>query len=300
MYTLRKNPIRSKRIPPWHPAVFAIDRIIPGIERISGKKTNRKVIRVLALPRSGHHAVISWIIYQHGEKYCFLNNPVVEENPFLTAREVGSDLAGEGRLSGVDMAILRARRKDLMIYNREGFPLERGAAIGWAEAPNRHIGKSGNRTTVLILRDAFNFLASVMRWSRGTRHQPDRRAIANLVEQWKDHAREYLGETTFLREKVKINYNLWFSEEDYRKQLAEEIGFRFKPGGTKGVPKVGPVVWGDTFDGMRFDGRAQEMKVMERWKHFEEDPFYRELFLDSEVAELSEKIFGHIPGTENL
>jgi len=287
-------------MPSGHPVIFAINNIMPGIERITGRETNGEAIRVLALPRSGHHAVISWLVHQHGGRYCCLNNAGIEGNPFLTAREVGSNLAAAGKLSVLNMARLRACRKGLLIYNCEGCPVEKAASAGGEENPDRYIGKSGRQTTVLILRDAFNLFASLLRWSRGTRHQPDRTTITDLIERWKGYAREYLGETAFLREKVTVNYNMWFSDEDYRKRLAGEMGFRFKPGGTEAVPKVGPVVWGDTFDGMRFDGRAHEMKVTERWKHFAEDPFYRGLFLDREVAELSEKIFGRIPGTENL
>jgi hypothetical protein len=51
---------------------------------------------------------------------------------------------------------------------------------------------------------------------------------------------------------------------------------------------------------MEFEGRANEMKVLERWHHFADDRDFRQLFYDRELLELSEKIFGGIPGTECL
>jgi hypothetical protein len=245
--------------------------------------------------------VINWIIHLNSGRYCFLNNPRPAGNPFLTSRAVGSDLVGKGpRLSAFVMARLRACRKRLLIYNCEGYPISNMAGGGGGWMPERDIGTSGSRETVLVLRDAFNLFASLLRWSRGTRHQPDSARVQDLVEIWKEYAREYLGETDCVRAKTRINYNLWATDGKYRERLAESLGFEFTCGGTGSVPKIGPVVWGDTFDGIELDGRAEEMKITERWKFYAADPFYRSLFNDSELVGLSEKIFGKIPGTDKL
>jgi len=42
------------------------------------------------------------------------------------------------------------------------------------------------------------------------------------------------------------------------------------------------------------------MDVGSRWKYFADDPSYRKLFDNQELLEYSERIFGHIPGTESL
>jgi hypothetical protein len=39
--------------------------------------------------------------------------------------------------------------------------------------------------------------------------------------------------------------------------------------------------------------------VYERWRHYAADPTYRALF-DDEAMELSERVFGRIPGVEGL
>ena len=40
--------------------------------------------------------------------------------------------------------------------------------------------------------------------------------------------------------------------------------------------------------------------MLERWKEYEGDPFYRALFGDEELVELSRQVFGEIEGTERL
>jgi hypothetical protein len=42
------------------------------------------------------------------------------------------------------------------------------------------------------------------------------------------------------------------------------------------------------------------MRVLERFARYESDPTFRSVFEDAELIGLSERIFGHIPGTEDL
>jgi hypothetical protein len=40
------------------------------------------------------------------------------------------------------------------------------------------------------------------------------------------------------------------------------------------------------------------MRVLERWRAYESDPVFVEIFRDAELVELSDHIFGRIPGTK--
>ena len=42
------------------------------------------------------------------------------------------------------------------------------------------------------------------------------------------------------------------------------------------------------------------MKVLERWKQFSDDLFFKKLLNNEELIYYSERIFGQIPGTEAL
>ena len=114
---------------------------------------------------------------------------------------------------------------------------------------------------------------------------------------WKNYAKEYLGETNFLpHKKIKINFNQWFSSSQYRKLLADRLRLDFTD---RGLEAVRHSSW-SSFDGSKFDGKAQEMQVLQRWKDFSDHISYKNIFCDKELLDLSERIFGVIEGTEML
>ena len=125
--------------------------------------------------------------------------------------------------------------------------------------------------------------------------------IHELPELWKSYAREYLGLSHLMpAPRVLINFNRWFVDSGYREQLSRRLKLVSAEKGLAEVAKWGPNTWGDSFDNLDFEGRAYEMKVLERWRHLAGDPVFRQLFQDRELLELSEDIFGVIAGTECL
>ncbi|MDJ0556305.1 MAG: hypothetical protein QNJ68_18080, partial [Microcoleaceae cyanobacterium MO_207.B10] len=116
---------------------------------------------------------------------------------------------------------------------------------------------------------------------------------------WLDYAKEYLGETNYLKHnKICINYNQWFPDVEYRQEIAsEKLQIEFSDAG---IDKVTSFGGGSSFKGKQFDGNTTSIDVLNRWQKFADDPQYRELFNNPEISEYSERIFGHIPGTESL
>jgi hypothetical protein len=153
---------------------------------------------------------------------------------------------------------------------------------------------------VLILRDPFNLLASVLR----SRRQDNSLAGAPAVERarriWKAYAREFVGRSSFFRNPTLVSYNEWFVSEDTRRALADRLGLTSADQGLEKVAEWGPAAWGASFDGLSKDGRASQMGVLERWKQYAEDPVYVSQFQDDELWDLSEIIFGEISGTQSL
>jgi len=247
---------------------------------------NRTELCVTALQRSGHHAIINWISANSAVPVCFLNNCSPGVDPFLMCTEA--------------QRVELAHRK-ILIYNYEDRPLADAFASGFLLNKTRWFGTQGNSNYVLILRDPFNNFASKYRWAvNGTRWTPQMDwVIHELPELWKSYAREFLGLTHLMpAPKVFINYNRWFVDPEYREQLSRRLGLVSAEKGLGEVAKWGPNTWGDSFDNLNFEGRAHEMKVLERWRHFAGDPVFRQLFKDRELLELSEDIFGVISGTE--
>jgi len=249
---------------------------------------DRTELCVTALQRSGHHAIINWISANSAGPVCFLNNCSPGVDPFLMCTE--------------EQRVKFAPRNHL-IYNYEDRRLGDVFTVDFLSNKTKWFGARGNSIYVLILRDPFNNFASKYRWAiNGTKWTPQMAwVIHELPGLWKSYAREFLGLTHLMPVPgVFINYNRWFADSQYREQLSRQLGLVSTEKGLAEVAKWGPNTWGDSFDNLDFDGRAHEMKVLERWRCFADDSMFTQLFTDRELWDLSEEIFGAIPETASL
>ena len=180
--------------------------------------------------------------------------------------------------------------KQVLLTNVENLPLGNVARDPlFFDGAERVLGASGRRITVLVLRDAFNTFASVAHGKRRMRARLHR----FYRDQWKTYAREFLGTTAALpADTVMIGFNQWFADSDYRKAKAEELGLDHCD---RGVDEVSSDGGGSSFEGRDYQDRARQMKVLERWQVFADDPRYRSAF-DRETVELSNRIFGDVTG----
>ena len=105
-----------------------------------------------------------------------------------------------------------------------------------------------------------------------------------VVGLWPSHARADKGWTQCV-------YNLWFTDEEYRRLLANKLDLSFCPPYPEHVAKAGR---GSSFDGLKYDGNAAKMAVLDRWRAFAGDPQYRRIVDRPELADLSESVF-HFP-----
>ena len=249
---------------------------------------NRTELCVAALQRSGHHAIINWISANAPGSVCFLNNCRPNTDPFLMC-------AGDER---IELAL-----KDLLIYNYEDRGLTEVFTQDFLNQKREWFGQSSSAVHILVLRDPFNNFASKYRWAvNGTKWTPPMEWVTGeLPGLWKSYAKEFLGQTRMLpAPKVFINYNRWFADNEYRCEIATRLGLVTADKGLAEVARWGPNTWGDSFDNLDFDGRANEMRVFERWRSFADDVVFTGLFRDRELVRLSEDIFGVIPGTHVL
>ena len=263
---------------------------------------NELAIWVYHLKRGGGHAIVNWIARNLDRQVFHLNNAFSKP---LKVRWRGEKIfrritdperyGGPGqRLYNVELPAGTGWRdvarmpKEVLLTNVENFPLARvpGAAL-LGPGADRYIGSSRERKTVLVLRDPYNTFASVWRSKRRMRNRLHR----FYRSQWKAYAREFLGETSYLPPgTMMVSFNEWFADGGYRRRLAEELGLEAVD---RGVEEVSTDGGGSSFSGRERQGRASEMKVLERWRVFEDDPHYAAAF-DEETVELSRRIFGDI------
>jgi hypothetical protein len=301
---------------------------------------NEHEFRVIALQRSGHHAIIQWLLANIDGGYCFLNHCRPGQNPFLKQfiaanpeKRFVSNIPG---ISIDEECGGRHVRKQFLIYNYEQCSLDEildAAVVGNHDA---FLGTSRTQTDVIIIRDPFNNLASLLKmvsefpagikrslklssilWrdylvavlgvesSRITDKLEERlvrtrdrksliyRELRRAAQLWKEYAAEAAGSTKRLNNLLVINYNRWFADESYRASLGAQLNMVSVDKGIDQVAKWGPA---SSFDKLSFDGRANEMKVLERWKHYANDELYRSVCGDPELHRLSHELFGEIEG----
>ncbi|MEA2690772.1 MAG: hypothetical protein QOJ16_159 [Acidobacteriota bacterium] len=256
--------------------------------------TNALEIRLLALRRSGSHAVVHWLLSQLPGRGVFLNSCKPGENPYASCYR-GDSVARPQEIDLDRERDLGPTPKDFLLYNYEDRELPAVFSDAFEAEHDRWLGTSGRRFDLLVLRDPWNNLASLLRWARGTVYPISPDSLPKAARLWKEYAREVLGETSHLRHgRTPVLFNRWVMDRGYRAELAGRLGVPFTDAGRDEVAPWGPATWGDSFDGLAYDGRAGEMPVLERWRWCAGDPFYRGLF-DEEMIELSERIFGPRP-----
>jgi len=288
---------------------------------------NKYEIRIFGMRRSGNHMLANWIASLFDEPVYYFNNCPFKD-PFQTyfVRNINPNI----RKLYHDIPILKCKpvkkgekpkcqsvieneafkkeklkevrnvKKECLLLSFEDFhfnPARRRALL-----PNREetIGRSEFVFDVLVLRDFFNWSASRLCCENTPRKRAFRRLNKFEMNKWNLMAREFFNETHYLEEnKIPISYNKFIEDKEYREQIAR----RFKKENRDWTLKELGTMFsrGSSFDKNEKMHNADEMKTLERWKFLKDDEFYRKLVnSETEAVELSERIFGHIPGTECL
>ena len=253
----------------------------PSVELFDSNMLNIKhtniEIRVAGLQRSGNHAVINWIIKQSGKNVLFFND-VDPENPL-----------DESRLHSPNNIETSDECYDCVIYSYEDRILDLISHKNYYPQKNITNISAGQRIDVIILRNPFNALASRMKHAAVSSTRSTYISGLNVAQLWVTYAYEYLGKTSKLKnKKVPLNYDLWCTSEDYRKEIANLLGLEFTDAGFNQITAYGR---GSSFDLEDYNERASEMKTDQRWKNYCDDECYIDLLNDKNLIQLTKKIF---------
>ena len=238
---------------------------------------DRKLIDILAISRSGIHAIAEWIIDQYDIPKEYFGNPPL--------RSLSKQYPGKPRDTRNVKLTLTVWECPLLI--RKTYLNEKIKYLNIISSIN-----------VLILRDPFNLISSKLASKISDFAIPEWlwETTKDHINEWKKQAKEFLGQTNILPNKMTVNYNQWFQSEEYRRKLSHQLGGSFSDKKLNYVPKMGG---GSSFDNRTYQGKAREIKVLERWKNFADNKRLWSLF-DEEILELSSAIFGKIEGTTSL
>jgi hypothetical protein len=263
-----------------------------------GDIVNQREIRIVGMRRSGNHAITNWIRRQvRGEQIWYLNDVAPNVEPFRYHYEYVKDLYPEylnRAHSCLQESHGRLTPKDALILSYEDWPLPAMKGRRYERRHSIDIGRSQQRYDVLVLRDPFNLLAS--RLQKGIRCCKKRSWSFSRL--WLAYAREFLGETNYLAQRfVPISYNDWFKDETYRAECAALLDLEGTDGGIEEVAGTGG---GSSFSSREYNGRAQEMDVLNRWTVFRNDPEYLKAIRNPTLIEYAERIFGPMEAVEEL
>lgn len=292
--------------------------------------TNFVEIRAYGLMRSGNHAIIEWVQNQHsGHITCFLNNVKHGDyDPYKNHKlKVLTGIDGQ-----IDIEVLRRMRKRLLLYSYEDQDELEANKMTFLDSvfqkafdKNRkdYLGASRHKLDLMIIRDPFNFLASRLKLLQVRGPLGGVSNLELIVKNWKILAREALKLTHNPQPgKMVANYNRWATNPSYRKRLSQLVMGNFDDTSMNNISQFGGgssfrdpdkltmgmimVRWKKLFNIKRYARLGHywrrlttpdiEKKVFERWKYFATDERFMELVLDKELLELSEELFGKIPG----
>lgn len=165
--------------------------------------TNRLELRFVALQRSGHHAILHWIMANMDGRYVFINNCRPGKSPFASINSEPNRNKLVTNIPDFDVTAEQAGnrcRKDYLLYNYEDHVLRDIEADDFYVNHDAWLGTSQRTVNVLILRDPYNMIASRLRMED---YRRSLQAVPHSVRQLPVHEiRRFFSKPTRLIRKV--------------------------------------------------------------------------------------------------
>lgn len=244
----------------------------------------KKIFMVHGLKRSGNHAIINWLLPQAPTEYF---NNIIPVASILTGH---STLPKEQTFEAWLKKKVRnqIKRAYLKAFKNFMVSLEDHTLDTYIFSPTPQ-----EIVNILIIRDPENLFSSRVKKAFSINHpaypRENSRILCRAISIWKQHAKEFLGDTNTLTNKVCISYNLWFSSSDYRRSISEQLGFEFSD---KGLSLVTDTGGGSSFDATKFNQNSAQMNVLSRKAQLsdEEMALLNQIMSDPEIQELSARL----------
>jgi hypothetical protein len=236
---------------------------------------HKKILEIYGVQRSGNHASIHWIISNCKDTILFCNDIQPSKLPI--------DATIEEFHPGNKTRSLFNSYENVLTEKIESKP------------STSECGDFEKNTKVLILRDPFNLFASWYNWDRknGQKFRNDKVYQEEIVALWKDNARLFLKwKNEDSSSKIAFNFYKWNHSPEYRVELSKKMGIAISSEKIDKTPQYG--------GGSSFNDTTSKSSVSSRFLKFQNEEAFIEIFKDSEIFELADKIFGEVPDTAFL
>lgn len=245
-------------------------------------------IAAFGIRRCGNHAIANWLIPHfkgivkyynntHTGKNYIMPDYFMSDNNYTFRIDITDEKRSRSprfRYNG-DRPFSRLRENTNIcaeLHGVENCHLNDGDAINFYK--NNDIN-----TKILILRDPLNNLSSLMK------HPGELIDLNIFAELWCEYAEEYLNTDS---EMIKVNYNKWFKDIDYRKSLSIQLGQKWTDYGLQEMSLCGG---GSSFSKLKHQGNTQKLKVLERWPEYKNNRKFRKLLNNKKLIELYRIIY---------
>jgi hypothetical protein len=224
--------------------------------------------------RSGNHAISYWLTpqFQDGVR-CFNNYRYFrwkdEENLYRHTEHVDD---------GVKNNLFGVQNINLSVFERER-----------EEWINKFKYDLTDLKVVALLRNPWNLIASHVQWKW---RQPLYQRKSGAINRWNEYYGIYLENAN---DYVFVIYDKWFQDIEYRKEISKKLGLEFSDENLNLVSGEGN---GSSFNKREYDGRAQQMNVLNRYKQI--DNFSMNNFKESEIGQDLKNKWNHICDLEEI
>jgi len=178
-------------------------------------------IEVIGIGRSGTHAVSSWFAGQFDSSLFASYSEIFyrKKSPYYTSektieKRVGNknDIFKDIKQLNVNGLVLKAEQKALT-SNIKNFYKEE-----WSFLRNdfEKLGSENNKN-ILLLRNPYNVYASLIQWKYKS---PFKNNVDLFINSWISYAQEFLGETSYIPNKVSLYYDEWVLNKEYRRKIS--------------------------------------------------------------------------------
>ncbi len=257
-----------------------------------------RVWAIHGMRRTGNHAVINWTGIPNST--LFFNDILTkEQRRVLLGETVAPHRFGRWLLRASARGGAKGFRRGWrwLLLGRvavsfEDWRLDTPALVGWPKA----------RRDILIVRDPFNLFASRIQMRGGGHRNLGRDRVEDYfhasIGLWKQHAREFLGDTSHLPGHVGVFYDRWLVDAAYRREVATSLGITPDESALGVVAKEGG---GSSFEGLSPLGADAAQRRLSRYEQLtgENREMFEVVAADPEIVALRERLLQLMPAPED-
>ena len=246
---------------------------------------------IIGMHRTGHHAIAVWLLHQRRGISDFAINTItpwlfkvenddgvalLANNPLKRTSEEHSDKAR------FDDLVTEIDPCDIFLTHEQEKLSQVACACG--NSPSIW-NKKVQPKAIIVLRDFKNWLASCIKMA-----ERDNKPLATIINEDKVEIYHNHCQLFDNPDSMYILYNRWVEEEDYRKDICDQLGLHFTDSARN---QLSIFADGSSFDGMKYIKTASLMKVNQRYKKMEDHPTYKQIINDNpNTLSVSDEIFG--------